>query len=151
MHKHLKARQVSREGGREGKSYYQITPGTPSHYAHPTPPADLLNITAAPHNGSVGALYHFLTPEMVSSLPPPQSFGGLVGITDTCTFPKDRAALVEASLCDECVCRDVCNVEDDIILANNAESFNLTSLEGESFSVSAATRSGSPLTVSVAT
>ena len=97
----------------------------------PPSPPDLLNITAAPNNGTYGALHSFLNNSVTQTLPPPTTPGGSPGIDDTCPFPEDYEVFLSRSVCEDCVCSDGCVVNHTSILASNLKSFNGTAQEGE--------------------
>ena len=64
----------------------------------------LLGISPSPNNGTVGSLYHMLTPSLLPTLPPPQTFQGSEGVSDSCPYPTDEDTYNMRSFCDECVC-----------------------------------------------
>ena len=66
----------------------------------------LLGIPPSPNNGTVGSLYHMLTPSLLPTLPPPQAFQGSEGVRDSCPYPTDEDTYNMRSFCDECVCRN---------------------------------------------
>lgn len=69
--------------------------------------AGLLDIDPLPNNGTVGSLYHLVTPSLLPNLPLPQALPGSPGIVDSCPYPTsdDKGALSRWSFCKECVCR----------------------------------------------
>ena len=64
----------------------------------------LLGITPLTNNGTIGSLYHMLTPSLSSTLPPPQTFPGTKGVRESCPFPTDKEIYDKRSSCEECVC-----------------------------------------------
>ena len=47
-----------------------------------------------------------LTPSLLPTLPPPQTFQGSEGVRDSCPYPTDEDTYNMRSFCDECVCRN---------------------------------------------
>ena len=96
--------------------------------------AALLDISPAANNGSLGALYHLLKPEVAALLPPGKDTwlswflmrrhllvltfaaavvpGGAPGVADECPFPGDTVTYNNRAFCSECICTSACGVSD---------------------------------------
>ena len=93
--------------------------------------AGLLGITPSPNNGTVGSLYHLLSPSLLPSLPPPQTLHvqeleEAKGVTDSCPFPTDRETYTARSFCEECVCWDECANVTNATISEANQLLNLT-------------------------
>ena len=91
------------------------------------PPADLLNITSAPNNGTSGSLYHILKPSVAKKLPPAEALKGSPGVNQMCNLPMDDETFVNRSICEACVCN--CSDNAITILDGNRMNFDLTTAQ----------------------
>lgn len=92
--------------------------------------AELLNITSAANNGTVGSLRDILDPRVAKKLPPSEAPGGSPGVEDVCPFPSDNHMLESRSICTDCVCNASCHVNHTEIVDGNRLNFNHTAAEG---------------------